>query len=476
MPTVRWASRTARAATSVERCAWPRDLADRGGKFLDRGGGGGDVAGGYPDPLLGGAGLGGDGIGSAVQIGRGGLQPSGGLAHPGQRLVDRHLEAGDGGGNDFAAVLARTVGFGLVLRQPLALQHGVAEHEDGARHGAKLVLGMGGGDARGGVAGGQPRHRLRQPVQGPRDAAPDQPREPKPHQNRQTAHQDNDQTRLRLRRGECRSCSGGPLLCSCEDRVRFGNELLAGVGNLPKRALDVLIVAVPLRQGRRVVLHPPGQLLLQFGVDRHCSQDGFEIAEFLEEPLPGGSGLTEPILRFLAPHGEKRQHQLFPIALREPRHAFVDGLFDSRRGVVEPLPDALLLRETHLRLLVHEVVEGQLELSQLLADQIDFILVDAGGRVGNLVEILRSEDVVRFEIAAQCVRWLRHKVGRRELHGDESDLEFATCVRERGRRLDIVERVGDVVLPGRERNAVDNKSDHGNQGDSDNAGPHRHGL
>ena len=94
-----------------------------------------------------------------------------------QRLVDRHLEAGDGGGDDLAAVLALAVGGGLALRQPFAFDHGVAEHDDGARHGAELVLGLGGGDVRGGVAGGEPRHRLRQAVERPRDAAADQPAE-----------------------------------------------------------------------------------------------------------------------------------------------------------------------------------------------------------------------------------------------------------------------------------------------------------
>ena len=99
------------------------------------------------------------------------------------------LEAGDGGGDHLAAVLALAIGGGLALRQPLALDHGVAEHDDGARHGAELVLGVGGGDVGRGVAGGEPGHRLRQAVERPRDAAPDPPAEGEPDQHRRATDQ-----------------------------------------------------------------------------------------------------------------------------------------------------------------------------------------------------------------------------------------------------------------------------------------------
>ena len=189
VPTVRRASLTAREATSVERCAWPAISPIEAASSSTEEAAAVTLPEATPTRSLGGAGLGGDGVGGAVELGGGDLQPLGGLAHARQRLVDRHLEAGDGGGDDLAAVLALAVGGGLALRQPLALEHGVAEHDDGARHGAELVLGLGGGDARGGVAGGEPRHRLRQAVERPRDAAPDQPAERQTDQHRAAADQ-----------------------------------------------------------------------------------------------------------------------------------------------------------------------------------------------------------------------------------------------------------------------------------------------
>src|SRR5213079_1928524 len=55
-------------SSDIERTVrLPGDLADRGGEFLDRAGRGGDVAGRDPHPLLGGAGLGGNRIGGAIE-------------------------------------------------------------------------------------------------------------------------------------------------------------------------------------------------------------------------------------------------------------------------------------------------------------------------------------------------------------------------------------------------------------------------
>src|SRR4030081_1343291 len=82
--TVRRASLTARPATSVERVACsaisPIEAASSSR---------------HPAPLLGGAGLGGDLVGGAVELRGGDFQALGGLAHLGEHLVDRHLEPAD---------------------------------------------------------------------------------------------------------------------------------------------------------------------------------------------------------------------------------------------------------------------------------------------------------------------------------------------------------------------------------------------
>src|SRR5262245_1869891 len=426
------------------------NLADRGGQLLDRGGGGGDVAGGETDPALGGAGFGGDGIGGAVELVGGALQPLSGVAHARQRLVDRRLEAGDGGGDHLAAVLAFAVGGGLALRQPLAFEHGVAEHDDGARHGAELVLGPGGGDVRGGVAGGEPRHRLRQAVERPRDAAPDQPAERQTNQNRPATNKDDGPARVRLRAGKRRSRRGGALLRGREDRMRLRDQLLAGVGDLLERALDVLIVPVPLRQRRRVVLYAPRKLLLQFGLRRKAAQDRFELAELLEEQFPGRARLVESILRFLAPHGEQRPQEFLAIGLADPGHAFIDGLLDPGGGLVEPLAGALVLGEAELFLLLDEMAEGELELAELLAHPLGIVLVERAGRGGDLLEVGPGQKVVGLETADQLDGRHRDKVGGGELHGHERDLELAACIGKYGSSLDPVERVRYVLLSGRE--------------------------
>ena len=57
-----------------------------------------------------------------------------------------------------AALLACAAGLGLRLRQPFALDHGVAEDDDGARHLADLVARLRRRNARRGVAVGEPLH------------------------------------------------------------------------------------------------------------------------------------------------------------------------------------------------------------------------------------------------------------------------------------------------------------------------------
>ncbi len=59
---------------------------------------------------------------------------------------------------DFAALLARGIGFGLHAGEPLALDHVVAEHDDRARHGADLVARRVAGMRAERVAVGEPLH------------------------------------------------------------------------------------------------------------------------------------------------------------------------------------------------------------------------------------------------------------------------------------------------------------------------------
>ena len=74
-----------------------------------------------------------------------------------------------------AAPLARRIGLALHAGQPFAFDHIVAEHHDRARHVADLVVGMGRGRARRGVAVGEPLHRRGQFLERQRDRAADAP-------------------------------------------------------------------------------------------------------------------------------------------------------------------------------------------------------------------------------------------------------------------------------------------------------------
>src|SRR5262249_13129525 len=121
--TVRRASVTARPATAVERVACSAmpamDAASSstdlpaGGKLVDGAGGGGDVARGGADPLLGGAGIGRHLVGGAVELGRSDLETLHGLPQLREYLIDRLFETADGGGDHLAALLAGAVGIGL---------------------------------------------------------------------------------------------------------------------------------------------------------------------------------------------------------------------------------------------------------------------------------------------------------------------------------------------------------------------------
>jgi hypothetical protein len=255
--------------------------------------------------------------------------------------------------------------------------------------------------------------------------------------------------------------------------VRLRDKLLAGVGDLLERALDVLIVAIPLRERGGVVLHATGKFLLQFGLTRQAAEDRLERAELREELLPGGAGLIEPILRFLPAHGEERQQQLLAVGLGDPGHAVIDRLLDIGSDIFKPLAGSLIFREAELGLLVDQVAERKLELAELLAHQVGVVFAQRPGRSHDLLEVRRCENVIGFEVLDQVGRGHRDKIGGSKLHGHQRDLEFAACVGQDGRCLDVVERVGHLALSGGEREAVRNEADNWNQRDPDDAGPDR---
>ena len=101
------------------------------------------------------------------------------------------LELRNGRRDRVAALFARAARFGLRLRQALALDHGVAEHDHGARHCSDLVARMRGRYAGGGVAVGKPFHDRGKAIERPRDAAADQPAESKAECDHGDADRDN---------------------------------------------------------------------------------------------------------------------------------------------------------------------------------------------------------------------------------------------------------------------------------------------
>ena len=183
--TVRCASVTARLATSVEVAACPAISPIEAASSSAEAGGRGDVRRGRADALLGGARLGRDRVGRAVERRGGGFQP---LARrrapwPSASSIDL-LEARDGRRDRLGAALA--LAHRLLLRhgELLALERVVAEHDHGARHRADLVLGVGRGDVHRRVAGRELLHRAGQAAERLGDAAADQPVQQQAEQTR----------------------------------------------------------------------------------------------------------------------------------------------------------------------------------------------------------------------------------------------------------------------------------------------------
>ena len=104
--------------------------------------------------------------------------------------------ARDGGGDHLAALLARAAGGGLALRPAARARswcRGTRSRCAPWRRSRRVARVA--GNACGGVAGGEPRHRAGQAVERPRDAAADQPAEAEADQHRGAADRDDDVAR-----------------------------------------------------------------------------------------------------------------------------------------------------------------------------------------------------------------------------------------------------------------------------------------
>ncbi len=195
--TVRCASETARPATSVDFAACeaisPIEAASSSTELA--------AAVTFSDAaatrLFGGVGFRRHRVGGLVEIGRAHFELHRRCPQLAQRAFDRMFELRDGRCDRVAALLARAARFGLRLRQPFALDHVVAEHDHGARHRADLVARVGRGNARAGVAVGEPLHDAGQAVERPRDAAADQPAEAEAERDHGDADRDDAGARAR---------------------------------------------------------------------------------------------------------------------------------------------------------------------------------------------------------------------------------------------------------------------------------------
>src|SRR6478735_11205923 len=179
------------------------------------------------------------------------------------------LELRNGRRNHVAALLARTARFGLRLRQALALNHGVAEHDDGARHCSDLVAGMRGWYAGGGVTVGKTLHDRGKTIERPRDASADQPAESKAKCDHSDADRDNAGARARLRcRKPLRGVASG-IARVLDDFVRARQHALTVDVNNCAQWAHTVVSLDPFFKGVDVVFH----LLFEQGLHLRSTVD-----------------------------------------------------------------------------------------------------------------------------------------------------------------------------------------------------------
>ena len=137
-----------------------------------------------------------------------------------------------------------------------ALDHGVAEHDHGARHLADLVARVGGGNAGAGVAVGELLHHAGQAVERARDAAPDQPAETKAERDHGDADRDDAGARARLRRGRAADdASSAVWRARVDDFVRARQHALAVDIDHRAQRMHAVEAVDPLREGVGIGFH-----------------------------------------------------------------------------------------------------------------------------------------------------------------------------------------------------------------------------
>ena len=207
-----------------------------------------------------------------------------------------------------AALLARAARLGLRLRQAFALDHVVAEYNDGARHLADFVARVRRRYTRGGIAIGKPFHDRGKAVQRPRDAAADQPAETKAERDHGNSHHDNAGAGSGLRFVQApRSvvCGVARIL---DDFIGARQHVLAvDVDDRPHGA-DAVVAFDPILKRVGVGFHLLFESRLHLGraVDVGKGVGKFLVASL--ELLPRDFVLVDPVVRLVVTHEEQRHH------------------------------------------------------------------------------------------------------------------------------------------------------------------------
>ena len=399
---------------------------------------------------------------------------AGGLAQPGQRLLDRAAECVDHRRDRLAALRARGIGLRLHGGQALALDHIVAEHHHRARHGADLVVRPGRRNARRSVAVGEPLHHLRQAFQRPRDRTADAPAEADADQHHGQADPENEAADARPRRRQRRAGIAGAVARRGDDLVGFRQHGLGIVADQRHQRLDIVGRGDPLREGVAVGLHLLVQLLLhrRRAVDR--LEQRVEIPHFVEEVLLGGARARQAGI----PISSRRMVRSDISILRASTSATHDRsswmmLLHRAARRVELGGDALGVVVAERFLLVDQAFEAGLEVAHGDAQRRDHVLCGGAERGGDAVERFHRQLLAVGEIRNLLVGRPRDIFGRRRAHDQEAGLEIAAGIRHPGVALHAVEGAADFGVADHKRDAVGEKSDHRNDAEHDDAGANR---
>src|SRR5450432_1472986 len=435
------------------------DVSDRGGELFDRAGRRRHVAGRDPDPLLGGARFGRNFVGGAVELRGGDLQALARIAHLGQHLVHRRLEPGDGGGDLLAASLALAVGGGLIGRQPLALQRGVAEHQNGARHGAQLSLGVRGRYADRGVPRRQPRHRIPQPVERARDAAADPPAKRQPDQRRHAADPDDELLGARLRCRQRRRRGSNTLARVAEDLVGDRDHALGVAIDQYGQGAHRIDAGDPLLKRVGIGLNLVAQLLAHARRAVHRIEERVEMRDLVQELPANRRGPVQSVLGLETAHGQKGDHELPGVLVGHPGQLLVNDALDRRPGRMEAAPEPIRLGEAEAFLLLLHLQEtvpcgrdASVERGQSEAFGLAYRALDR-------VQTLRGLSAAGIEGRGRLFARICDEIPKPDPHGREPGLEFLAGLGNCRRTLDAPEGAFNVGLTGGECNAIGQEAD-----------------